>query len=201
MERKKNINIIVIVKSYLIKKGLIGHLLDEYTQLQTYDEINDFDSLLSNVGKSQACCIIADTNTLRKFERYFHNLPENSVLIPLIESPKYLERYSNFKSIISLNDDKRKITETVQRTVESLKVHQPQANSVNELTERETVILQLIAGGCSSKLIADKLNISIQTVSTHRKNISAKLGIKSVSGLTVYAIINNLIKPEETGLN
>ncbi|MBO6222503.1 MAG: hypothetical protein J6N56_01810 [Bacteroidales bacterium] len=44
-----------------------------------------------------------------------------------------------------------------------------------------------------NKEIADKLNLSVHTVTTHRKNISKKTGINSISGLTVYAIINKLI--------
>ena len=44
-----------------------------------------------------------------------------------------------------------------------------------------------------NKEIADLYNISIYTVITHRKNITRKTGIKTVAGLTVYALLNNLI--------
>ena len=44
------------------------------------------------------------------------------------------------------------------------------------------------------KEIADSLNISVNTVLTHRKNISSKLGIRSVSGLSLYAMMNGIIK-------
>lgn len=43
------------------------------------------------------------------------------------------------------------------------------------------------------KDIADRYNISIHTVITHRKNITRKTGIKTVAGLTVYVLLNNLI--------
>ncbi len=65
--------------------------------------------------------------------------------------------------------------------------------SQNKLTLRETSVLKLVAEGCTNKEIADKLNISINTVLSHRKNITSKLGIKSVSGLCVYAMMNGLI--------
>lgn len=73
-----------------------------------------------------------------------------------------------------------------------------QANENNkELSARETDVLQLIVKGITNKEIADKLNISLNTVLTHRKNITAKLGIKTVSGLTFYAIMNGIISGDE----
>ena len=62
-----------------------------------------------------------------------------------------------------------------------------------ELSAREKDVLRLIAGGKINKEIADELCISINTVITHRKNISTKLGIKSASGLSLYAMMNGLI--------
>ena len=61
------------------------------------------------------------------------------------------------------------------------------------LSEREKEILVSVARGMLNKEIADKHNISINTVITHRKNITRKTGIKTVAGLTVYAILNNLV--------
>ncbi|MBF6627157.1 MAG: response regulator transcription factor [Proteiniphilum sp.] len=70
--------------------------------------------------------------------------------------------------------------------------HQPNDNE-RLLTNRETEILKLIVQGYLNKEIADKLNISHNTVLTHRKNIISKTGIKTVSGLTFYCIRNGLI--------
>lgn len=63
----------------------------------------------------------------------------------------------------------------------------------DELSDREKEILVSVARGMLNKEIADKHGISINTVITHRKNITRKTGIKTVAGLTVYAILNNLI--------
>ena len=62
-----------------------------------------------------------------------------------------------------------------------------------ELSAREKEILVCVAKGMLNKEIADQENISIYTVITHRKNITRKTGIKTVAGLTVYALLNNLI--------
>lgn len=69
------------------------------------------------------------------------------------------------------------------------------ANGVDDhdLSAREIEVLVLITKGLINKEIADKLNISLTTVITHRKNIVEKLGIKSVSGLTIYAVMHGYI--------
>ena len=62
-----------------------------------------------------------------------------------------------------------------------------------ELSAREKEILVAVAKGMLNKEIADLYNISIYTVISHRKNITRKTGIKTVAGLTVYALLYNLI--------
>lgn len=66
----------------------------------------------------------------------------------------------------------------------------------HELSAREIEVLVLITKGLINKEIADKLNISLTTVISHRKNLTEKLGIKSVSGLTIYAVMNGYIEAD-----
>jgi DNA-binding CsgD family transcriptional regulator len=66
-----------------------------------------------------------------------------------------------------------------------------------ELTKREIEVLQLLTKGHSNKEIADQLFVSTHTVISHRKNISEKTGIKSASGLTMYAILKKIIDVSE----
>lgn len=65
------------------------------------------------------------------------------------------------------------------------------------LSQREKEIVICIAKGYSSKETADRLSISIHTVATHRRNISAKLQIHTEAGLTIYAIANGLVTMDE----
>lgn len=65
------------------------------------------------------------------------------------------------------------------------------------LSKREIDVLKLIACGKLNKEIAGTLSISINTVLTHRKNIIGKLGIKTVSALTYYALVNNIVTKDE----
>lgn len=72
----------------------------------------------------------------------------------------------------------------------------PQPESA-ALSQREIEVLRLVALGFINKEIADTLSISFNTVLTHRRNITSKLGIKSVSGLGVYALMNGYINENE----
>lgn len=65
------------------------------------------------------------------------------------------------------------------------------------ISTRELDVLKLVTKGFLNKEIADKLNISLNTVLSHRKNITAKLGIKTVSGLIFYCISHGYISAEE----
>ena len=71
------------------------------------------------------------------------------------------------------------------------------AADTGELSKREKEVLTEIAKGYTNKEIADRLFISVHTVMTHRKNIMHKLKIHSLSGLTIYALLNNLVDPNQ----
>lgn len=67
------------------------------------------------------------------------------------------------------------------------------AENACPLTPRETEVMTLIVKGYINKEIADKLNISLPTVITHRKNINDKLHTRSVSALTIYAVMHGYV--------
>lgn len=65
------------------------------------------------------------------------------------------------------------------------------------LSDREIEVLSLIVKGLINKEIADRLNIGLSTVVTHRHNIMEKLHVKSVSALTIYAVTNGYVNINE----
>ena len=74
--------------------------------------------------------------------------------------------------------------------------HLPHPEAPNKdklLSDREIEVLSLIAQGKINKEIADQLCIGLTTVITHRKNIQEKLGLKSVSSRTIYAVTHGLV--------
>lgn len=69
----------------------------------------------------------------------------------------------------------------------------PQALQAKILTDREIEVMALIVQGLINKEIAERLSIGLSTVITHRKNIMEKLGMKSVSALTIYAVMHGYV--------
>lgn len=138
-----------------------------------------------------------NTETFVLYADYF--LPRKLKTTVLIQSR---EEVNNGHTPYSLN-----VMASQEMVIEQLQLLFDTDNSnsmINELTKelsaRETDVLQLIVKGYTNKDIADKLNISLNTVLTHRKNITSKLGIKTVSGLTFYAIMNGLISADDIEL-
>jgi DNA-binding NarL/FixJ family response regulator len=98
---------------------------------------------------------------------------------------------SNFDAKILLTDQPNTILNTLQSCLDE---DRSEASSNRQpLSDREVEVLHLLVLGLSNKEIADKLFISTYTVISHRKNISQKTGIKSVSGLTIYAVVKGII--------
>ncbi|MBR6818922.1 MAG: response regulator transcription factor, partial [Bacteroidaceae bacterium] len=73
-------------------------------------------------------------------------------------------------------------------------------NGSGGLSEREKEVIVEVVRGRSNKEIAEHMFISVNTVMTHRRNISRKLQIHSPAGLTIYAIVNGLVKLDDVKL-
>lgn len=99
-----------------------------------------------------------------------------------------------FPDISSLTEARRRVVNPDMVLIDTGESGTADSSSEGgELSAREKEVLVCVAKGMLNKEIADKLNLSIYTVITHRKNITRKIGIKTVAGLTVYALLNNLI--------
>ncbi len=94
-----------------------------------------------------------------------------------------------FKATIEISDSRERVAVKLRQLLETGE----QIVESTELSDREKEILVAVAKGMTNKSIAEQYHLSVHTVITHRKNLTRKTGIKSVSGLTVYAILNNLI--------
>lgn len=70
----------------------------------------------------------------------------------------------------------------------------------SQLSDREKAVAVCVAKGLSNKDIADKLFLSVNTVTTHRRNIARKLNIHSAAGIAIYCVVNKLVSLEEINI-
>ena len=193
-EKKK---IILITPSKIIARG-INAILSDYGDFRLEAILSDISRENENVLKNTSVdIIIIDTglwgySSRRQFRSLISEYSDATIIgvntLALDEESKKL--YDELFSIYdapSVIINKLRVANTSER-------EQSEQNK-NELSIREQEILVCVAKGMLNKEIADKFNISIHTVITHRKNITKKTGIKTVAGLTVYALLNNLIDP------
>ena len=119
---------------------------------------------------------------------------KNLVMVHLPASADQQEAYRVLNGINALESDIRHHIFIEETALEGRAAQtSEEAQNDSTLSPREKEILVCVAKGMLNKEIADKMNISIHTVITHRKNITRKTGIKTVAGLTVYSLLNGLI--------
>lgn len=108
------------------------------------------------------------------------------------------------KQVKALYDSTISIVEdipSIAGKINNLMKHESFADDDKDvLSQREKEIVTLVVKGLTNKEIADKLFLSVHTVITHRRNIARKLEIHSATGLTIYAIVNQLVDLSEIKL-
>ena len=170
------------------------------------------EQVFNDLGEFEVCAILRDINgqELRSMApdvvivdpEIFDYASRSSVKARLAEysdaavlaftiGPLDEDQQRQYDGVIGLMDTPPAIIKKVRAALED-RTEAPRSEG-EELSQREKEILICVAKGMLNKEIADLYNISIYTVITHRKNITRKTGIKTVAGLTVYALLNNLI--------
>jgi DNA-binding NarL/FixJ family response regulator len=101
---------------------------------------------------------------------------------------KNSSREEMIAAILEVYDGKKYICEEIRTIISDqlLDENGKAVPSINNLTEREIQIINLIKGGKSSKEIAIHLNISLKTVEVHRHNILKKLKLKNSASLVNF---------------
>ncbi|MHB8905928.1 MAG: LuxR C-terminal-related transcriptional regulator [Melioribacteraceae bacterium] len=194
----RHINIAVLEPSQIIYEGLSNIFLKsgQYFQLLRVDT---FDELENYIGKKKLDVIIINPSQIQNKDKEFialKNAQTDTYWVALVYTFFNQKMLSLFDKTIHITDTPDSIIGLINKINESNSSASPTAGH-EQLSDREIEVLKLVAAGLSNKEIADKLFISIHTVISHRKNISQKTGIKSQSGLTIYAILNKIIQIED----
>lgn len=175
-------NCLILEPSYLIRKGLVS-FFREFKHIGLIFDAENIEETEGLAHRHKIHILICTDDFVSEFD-------ESSFLL------KYVIKHnktSEGAGILNILNSKATLVNQMSSDLESL--HPKSDADEDQLSVREIDVLIEVAEGKTNKEIADKLFISVHTVITHRKNITQKLGIKTVSGLTMYAIIHNLIQP------
>lgn len=222
MPSPKN-KVIVADNNFLTCKGLVA-LVNEAKGFSVVAEAADHIELQLKIKKNTPDIVILDFSANAfKLETVFflnQNYPQVRLLAvtPEISSAQMAKALSNGLTSYVLKDcDKEEITEALNKTLKGerflcgkivdrlLSANQAQEQLTPSMamcdglniTDREMEIIKLIAEGYSNKEIAEKLFLSPHTVTTHRKNIMAKLGVNNTAGVVLFAVRENLLTPNK----
>lgn len=183
--------IAIATASFVVGKGLM-HILKELYSGRRIVVVNSAMELKALLDQNKISLLIASAAILNEIKPL---APKNIQIVRLMDSrPSYLDLDYNNSELLYSDDDESQVLHTLKRNLALMDKTNTANKSESELSDRELDIVREVALGKTNKEIADKLYISTHTVITHRKNITRKLGIKTVSGLTVYALLNKLIK-------
>lgn len=187
--------ILILEPSVLIADGL-RHVIDNFAGYDVCGIIrNQEGDIWAKIDDFNADLVIADPSVFDNRDRAgAHNMIKgiaNAPVMALISTAADAAYASTYDGTIYLSDTSDDIEQKISTVMKAAPAEQ--RGEGEELSSREKEILVCVAKGMLNKEIADHFNISIYTVITHRKNITRKTGIKTVAGLTVYALLNNLI--------
>lgn len=192
-DRKK---VLIVEPSAIISEGLMK-ILGESAQLELLSPSYDIECLKGRMATGKPDILLLNPTLLPNSKRQaFNNLIQdcpNTAIVAIVY--QYIEQSSirMYHGVVDIREERGHISEILLDSLSSVKSNELDDNGY-ELTKREMDVLVLIAKGLMNKEIAEKLNISIHTVISHRKNITRKTNIKSVAGLAMYALMNNLIE-------
>ena len=185
--------------SSMLRTGL-EHLLHELPDAEVVFSTDNLNALYARINALRPDILIVNPLLFDYAKRAtlraeFDQLP-NLRLVGLVTAYIESQHQRQFAGIIELNDDFQRIKSTLNQVENTLQSDDDESDT-DPLSDREKEVLVCLSKGLKNNEIADKLNISVHTVITHRKNIVRKTGIKSVAALTVYAILNNLIEEKD----
>jgi DNA-binding NarL/FixJ family response regulator len=214
------LRIVVADDHEIVRRGLVS-LLKSHAGWEVCGEARDGREAVEKVKDLEPEIVILDIgmpnlNGLEAARQMAHNNPESKLLILTISDADEIVRAvldAGARGFVLKSDAARDLVAAVEalqsnKTFFTARVaevvlggylgrsrsHAGREMTLPDLTPREREIVQLLAEGRGSKLVASHLNLSVKTVETHRTNIMRKLKLHSVSELVLYAIKNQMVQ-------
>jgi DNA-binding NarL/FixJ family response regulator len=191
----ERLTVILVEDAYLVQSG-IQTMLEEFPSLKLQSVFDGTEKRLAEkiIGQNPDIVLI-DPRTLEAELLGLLRQVDNTGIqvIGLVDEDTPANVESHFTYVLNLHYCKYDLLEKMKSILGKRITTANNKMQNKELSEREKTILTEVVLGLTNQEIADKLFLSIHTVTTHRKNLTNKLGIKTVSGLTVYALINKLV--------
>lgn len=197
MNKGGKYNVVLIEPSEIIATG-IASIINSNPQFNVVQTLNNQSYYNSNDSDVDIVVInptVVDYNDRLDIRSWLGT--ENTALVALTHSNYEESVLRQYDECIGIYDNTARIIQKLKNAIDENRKNPK--NDLNELSSREKDILAAVAMGKTNKEIADEFNISIYTVISHRRNISQKLGINSIPGLTVYAIMNKLVDISDFG--
>ena len=199
MSNSNSYKVVLVEPSAIVAAGL-KKTLNESLTFRMVEHLDSFSHLKERISALQPHIVIInpaiiDFDKQFSLRSLFQDFSQVSV-VALVYTFFRSDILRQYNGVIEITDNFNTIENTLRSALDTT-MERKEISENQDLTDREIDVLIAVAKGWMNKEIADKLNISIHTVISHRKNITRKTGIKSVSGLTVYALINNLIGKDE----
>lgn len=185
-------NIVVLEPSRILYEGLYTTISKSEYDFSFYyvDSLTELEALII---KKDISIVLINPSFIQNRLKEFTNLKKHcseTHWIGIIYAYYDNSILKHFDNLFPIIEDVSKVIRIINKICNN-KTSDHQQNG--QLTDRETDVLKWLAKGLSNKEIADKLNVSIHTVNTHRKNIMDKTSIRSLAGLTVYAVSKGII--------
>ena len=173
----------------------LKQMLQTVMPIMTVDTFGSFAELEANHPEQYFHYFVA-MNVVLEHKAFFLDQRKKTIVLTL--SRETTSQLSEFHSLC-INVPEEELVRSLLMLEQHAHGHgqnlptMPKALQRKILSDREIEVMSLIVQGYINKEIADKLNIGLSTVITHRKNIMDKLGMKSVSALTIYAVTHGYV--------
>jgi DNA-binding NarL/FixJ family response regulator len=200
---------IMIVDDHTLIRETWSYLLGRNEELEVIAELGDGQRAIEIARDKRPNIVLLDINMspLNGFDilKMIRKLSPGSkvIAVSMHSQPAYAKKMLRLgaRGYVTKNSPRKEMLDAIHQVTagnvyicqevknilsEQMMNEEEGGDGLNQLSEREIEVINLIRNGMSSKEIADKLAISIKTVEVHRHNILKKLKVKNTASLINY---------------